>query len=70
MGSATCTLPMVDRRIISQGLNLTHDQQTSLCSPITEYEIKNALFGMDEAKAPGMHGYYVYFYKKAWVVIG
>ncbi|GJY24271.1 RNA-directed DNA polymerase, eukaryota, reverse transcriptase zinc-binding domain protein [Tanacetum coccineum] len=35
-----------------------------------EYEIKNAMFDIEDSKAPGPDGYTARFYKSAWSIIG
>ncbi|GKD81131.1 RNA-directed DNA polymerase, eukaryota, reverse transcriptase zinc-binding domain protein, partial [Tanacetum coccineum] len=37
---------------------------------ISEYEIKNAMFDIEDSKAPGPDGYTARFYKSAWSIIG
>jgi hypothetical protein len=70
MGSAADSLPMLDRNVVLRGPILTQHQQELLCSEITSTKVKNALFGMDSAKAPGIDGFNVYFFKTTWNIIG
>ncbi|KAL0439669.1 UNVERIFIED_CONTAM: hypothetical protein Slati_2449900 [Sesamum latifolium] len=42
----------------------------SLVQPVTPGEIKNAVFDIDEVKAPGPDGYSSGFFKAAWPVVG
>lgn len=41
-----------------------------LCSPITKIEIQKVLFSMNNGKALGPDGYFMEFFKSAWVVVG
>ncbi|KAL0287884.1 UNVERIFIED_CONTAM: hypothetical protein Sradi_7114900 [Sesamum radiatum] len=49
---------------------LTTEEAEALILPITPAEIKQAIFDIDETKAPGPDGYSAGFYKAAWPVIG
>ncbi|KAL0291138.1 UNVERIFIED_CONTAM: Retrovirus-related Pol polyprotein from type-2 retrotransposable element R2DM [Sesamum radiatum] len=49
---------------------LTHAEAEALILPVTPEEIKQAIFDIDETKAPGPDGYSAAFYKAAWPVIG
>ena len=42
----------------------------SLNRRITQEEIKNAIFSMNDSKAPGPYGFASLFYKKAWSIVG
>jgi hypothetical protein len=70
MGTAADSLPMLDRNVILRGPILTQHQQDFLCSEVTSTEVKNALFGMESAKAPGIDGFNVHFFKNTWNIIG
>ncbi|PKI63787.1 hypothetical protein CRG98_015771, partial [Punica granatum] len=48
------------------GFKLNVDLQANLISKVTEVEIKETLWSMDEDKAPGPDGYRVHFFKTAW----
>ncbi|GKE14880.1 RNA-directed DNA polymerase, eukaryota, reverse transcriptase zinc-binding domain protein, partial [Tanacetum coccineum] len=41
-----------------------------MVTDVTDQEIKNAMFGIDDSKAPGPDGYTACIFKKAWSVIG
>ncbi|GJX61978.1 RNA-directed DNA polymerase, eukaryota, reverse transcriptase zinc-binding domain protein [Tanacetum coccineum] len=49
---------------------LTNSEANAMVTKITNNEIKMAMFGFDDCKAPGRDGYTAYLFKKAWSVIG
>ncbi|KAL0292355.1 UNVERIFIED_CONTAM: hypothetical protein Sradi_6992700 [Sesamum radiatum] len=49
---------------------LTVDEAEALIAPVSSAEIRQAIFDIDETKAPGPDGYSAGFYKAAWSVIG
>lgn len=42
----------------------------SLCSMVTETEIREALWNIKDDKSPGPDGYNSYFFKKTWTIVG
>lgn len=46
------------------------DEANRMVCDITNEEIKDAVFGIDDNKSPGPDGYTAKFYKKAWDIIG
>lgn len=62
-GTSATQLSSILKKKISQA------QQQLLVSPITEEEIKSALFSMGNDKSPGPDGFTVYFYKHAWRIV-
>ncbi|GJR87107.1 RNA-directed DNA polymerase, eukaryota, reverse transcriptase zinc-binding domain protein [Tanacetum coccineum] len=49
---------------------LSSDEADRMCRGISEVEVKNAMFGIDDSKAPGPDGFTARFYKSAWSIIG
>lgn len=41
-------------------------QRVEMCRPVTIEEVKNAMFSVDSAKAPGTDGYNAAFFKRNW----
>ncbi|GJW51000.1 hypothetical protein Tco_0092351 [Tanacetum coccineum] len=41
-----------------------------MCRGISDVEVKNAMFDIEDSKAPGPDGYTARFYKSAWSIIG
>ncbi|KAL0444871.1 UNVERIFIED_CONTAM: LINE-1 retrotransposable element O protein [Sesamum latifolium] len=49
---------------------ISKDEARSLVLPVSPDEIKQAVFDIDETKAPGPDGYPAGFFKAAWPVVG
>ncbi|KAJ9535522.1 hypothetical protein OSB04_un001343 [Centaurea solstitialis] len=49
---------------------LSKEQADFMVRPIDDKEIREAIFGIDDLKAPGPDGFSSRFYKKSWPVIG
>ena len=60
----------LNRDMVAQGKKLDPEQAQILIHPVTEEEIKKALFSIGDDKAPGPDGYSSYFFKKAWDIVG
>lgn len=54
--------------IIRRRLNA--DQQEAMLCPVTELDVKNAMFGIDSSKAPRPDGYNAAFFKCNWEIVG
>jgi len=51
-----------------QGRCLTEEQQQDIMRPITDKEIKEAMFSITNDKNDGLDGYGSYFYKSTWEI--
>nr|GEX50908.1 hypothetical protein [Tanacetum cinerariifolium] len=49
---------------------LRSDYTERMCRGISDVEVKNAMFDIEDSKAPGPKGYAARFYKSAWRIIG
>ncbi|GAB2303773.1 hypothetical protein Dimus_038959 [Dionaea muscipula] len=54
---------------IQSGSKVSVENQLRLCLPITNDEIKSALWSIGDNKAPGPDGYTAGFFKKSWLII-
>ena len=52
------------------GLVWSSNHVDILNSGVTHEEIKNALFSIDDSKAPGPNGFSSLFFKRAWTIVG
>ena len=66
----TREITALDSSIFSRGPCLDASDQNEILAPVSSAEIKAALFGIDNDKAPGPDGFSSLFYKKAWGIIG
>ncbi|MDV3201134.1 MAG: hypothetical protein Q8877_02980 [Sweet potato little leaf phytoplasma] len=64
------TKDIVFHNVINQGKTLSPEQQFSLLSPVTDEEIKNAMFSIGIDKAPGPDGYGSGFFRDTWDTTG
>lgn len=55
--------------VIQQGPCIDAATHACLLAPVSDLDIKNALFDIDDGKAPGPDGYSSCFFKKSWAVI-
>ncbi|XP_020254288.1 uncharacterized protein LOC109831370 [Asparagus officinalis] len=69
MGTAIPT-DKPDINIIKDGPCLDAAQASKLSAPISRDEIKNAVFSINDNKAPGPDGFSASFYKASWAIIG
>ncbi|KAL2235687.1 UNVERIFIED_CONTAM: hypothetical protein Sindi_1300900 [Sesamum indicum] len=49
---------------------LSNEEATALLLPFTPADVKQAVFDIDEDKAPGPDGYSLGFFKAAWPIVG
>lgn len=52
------------------GNRLSQLEAEEMVKTVTDKEIKDTIFGMDDNKAPGPDGYTALFFKKSWDIIG
>uniref|UniRef100_A0A803PRU1 Reverse transcriptase domain-containing protein n=1 Tax=Cannabis sativa TaxID=3483 RepID=A0A803PRU1_CANSA len=57
-------------RVMENGPTISNQQRESLLQPITDEEIKKAMFDIPGAKAPGPDGYSSYFFQDNWNLVG
>jgi hypothetical protein len=55
--------------VIQQGPCIDAASHACLLAPVSDLDIKNALFDIDDGKAPGPDGFSSCFFKKSWSVI-
>lgn len=60
----------VSKEAVAMGPVLNFQQQALLIQPVTEGEIKEAVFSIHSSKSPGHDGYNSEFFKKSWEVTG
>lgn len=56
--------------IVTNGICITHEQGDALVAPVSDSEIKQAIFDMGDNKAPGPDGFSVAFFKSSWDIVG
>ncbi|GJW02174.1 RNA-directed DNA polymerase, eukaryota, reverse transcriptase zinc-binding domain protein [Tanacetum coccineum] len=49
---------------------LNTEEASMMVRQVSNAEIKNAMFEIDDSKAPGLDGYTARFYKSAWSIVG
>lgn len=69
LGIAPGQLCPLDMSFMQQGPALSSEQQNALIAPIQPNEIKDALFSIDDEKAPGPDGFSAGFFKACWHII-
>ncbi|KAL2894450.1 hypothetical protein RDABS01_010359 [Bienertia sinuspersici] len=70
LGTANSSRTSINQEIVNLGACITEEQACSLTREFTNSEIKQALFFIPGAKAPGPDGFNSTFYKEAWPHIG
>ncbi|GKB02678.1 probable L-cysteine desulfhydrase, chloroplastic [Tanacetum coccineum] len=57
----------IGRLIINK---LSPEEASNMIHPVSDEEIKQAMFDIDNDKAPGPDGFTSYFFKKTWSIVG
>ncbi|KAL2897054.1 hypothetical protein RDABS01_038837 [Bienertia sinuspersici] len=70
LGTAISNRTNIKQEIVNLGPCVTEEQANSLTREFSNSEIKQALFSIPGAKAPGPDGFNSTFYKEAWPQIG
>ncbi|GFS44393.1 hypothetical protein Acr_00g0090060 [Actinidia rufa] len=60
----------LESEFLMEGSWVSDTQGMDLIRPVADEEIKAALYGIGDDKAPGPDGYSAYFFKKSWSIIG
>ncbi|XP_074313317.1 uncharacterized protein LOC141648506 [Silene latifolia] len=66
----TQIMKAVNAKVVQRGSICTEEHWAWLSMPVTNDEIKEALFQIPNHKAPGLDGYSSAFFKDAWSVVG
>ncbi|WCJ37950.1 Retrovirus-related Pol polyprotein from type-1 retrotransposable element R2 [Euphorbia peplus] len=70
IGTARITGNHADPAVIQSGPVLETSEISRLRLPVTDKEIKSALWSINEVKAPGVDGYGSFFFKHCWNIVG
>uniref|UniRef100_A0A803N4Z2 Uncharacterized protein n=1 Tax=Chenopodium quinoa TaxID=63459 RepID=A0A803N4Z2_CHEQI len=69
-GSSQVMEMSVHQEVLNMGPVLTEDQGRQICRPFSLEDVKQALWGIEENKAPGLDGYSSKFFKASWHIVG
>ncbi|WCJ31903.1 DNAse I-like superfamily protein [Euphorbia peplus] len=56
--------------VFQAGAVLSREDSDSLIAPVSNDEIKRALWSIDSEKSPGLDGFNSFFFKKTWGIVG
>ncbi|XP_074291861.1 uncharacterized protein LOC141618677 [Silene latifolia] len=60
----------VNSGIVRRGSCITDEHRALLTAPVTDEEVKTAMFSIPGTKVPGPDGYSSQFFKDAWTIVG
>ncbi|XP_074290425.1 uncharacterized protein LOC141617144 [Silene latifolia] len=60
----------INHGIVRKGACLTKENQKLLLQPVTDEEVRAAMFSIPGTKAPGPDGYISQFFKDTWAIVG
>ncbi|XP_074299820.1 uncharacterized protein LOC141630990 [Silene latifolia] len=60
----------INHGIVRKGACLTTEHKKLLLQPVTDEEVRAAMFSIPGTKAPGPDGYSSQFFKDTWVIVG
>ncbi|XP_073260715.1 uncharacterized protein [Populus alba] len=69
LGTSRATSPL-DGSVVCYGPYVDSSLHTSLLATVSYADIKKALFSIDDTKFPSPDGYFAFFFKKSWDVVG
>ena len=60
---------LIDEALANVSTTITDRINADLIAPVSEWEVRSALFAMHPEKAPGPDGFTVLFYQKFWDIV-
>lgn len=70
LGSNCVNKQPVKAEVLQNGPCLSDEQHLHMCRPISDLEIKEAIFSIPDGKSPGPDGFSSGFFKAGWNIIG
>ncbi|GAB2211782.1 hypothetical protein Droror1_Dr00025117 [Drosera rotundifolia] len=70
LGSSGDVQQQIQPDVVMEGNLLNSSQMEALLTDVTDLEVKNALWDIEDARAPGVDGYSSPFFKRCWNVVG
>jgi len=69
LGTLKSTAPL-DSAVVRSGPCLPSSSHDLLLSPVSNDDVRQAVFSIDNEKAPSPDGYSSFFFKQAWSIVG
>lgn len=69
LGTSEQNLASVHPEVLWRGNTVNEEQRKELCKPVSEEEVKRAVWSIESSKSPGPGGFTSDFYKKSWHII-